>query len=1035
MNKLGSFGQVEALLCACSAAYTTARKFLDSIQISLKNALSTAIEYIAKYLNGQHDVQLPLAEVEIESGELEVDSTQRSIKIKYDDVLTSSFGRFISTNQYQKAYDLVSDAKNLNEIRGQCLTACIDHLVDNNAFSQCFSFLKLLICHRPSVLTKYTVKKLFRISLRAGYKASSIEMIAALETRLDLSEHVDLYFRMNQYLLGALLKNGDYSTASDLFGKLKHMSPYDADQNAALYYKLYEILIKGCLSKIVNRMDDAKTFLSEIAQRKPNDVFFNKIIDFSAKKNEIGFAEYVFKIMVSNGIQPSIVTYNTLIDSYFRQNRFNQAWIIFDLLKKSDKRPDNFTYTTMINGIKSMNPPDVERAFILFAEYKQVNRPDQIIYNCLLDACINANDLNRAHQLLIEMKQDQNIQLDEITYNTLIKGCCRSKKTSQAIAYYQEMKSKNIRPNRITYNTLIDNCVKAKKMRDAWRFYEEMTSACITPDNFTYSILINGIKSNHTNKDELNRALELLDAMQSNAEFKPDEILYNSLIDACIKFNEINRGLRLYEEMKKKRITPSSITYGILIKAYGKQNELSKAFQLFEQMKAQKMKLNDVTYGCLLDACVKNDRMDLTSVLVNKMKQDNIVLNTILYTTMIKGFSKSGDLEEALHIFKVMKESPKAQPSLITYNCIIDACVKNENIMKANELFEELYYKNSAIRPDLITFSTIIKGFCRRKDNDRAYHYMKLMQHSGTKPDEPLLNLILDCCYNTNNCKLAMEVFDLMIQLKVYPSHITFSILMKIYGKSRKLDKAIEVVSLMRANRIKPSLITFTNLIQACFKANRPDKVLEVLQEVGKENLRWDAIFYAKIISGFVSFKMIDIAAQYYKKATTCSIVLSQEIPNQLYEELALSNLPNKQQLIKEFHYPESTSWEKPSALHVSHRKNNDGFDADMSENKENYNTTNCTQHHNTQPFKKAKGFSKRVSNPQNYGFQGQSSTQAMSGPFKVDPLMSILKECSTESNVLIQPPTHSAKKSLNLNNKEFFMGQRNESMLPSNFL
>mmetsp|Transcript_41258 Transcript_41258/g.36601 ORF Transcript_41258/g.36601 Transcript_41258/m.36601 type:complete len:113 (+) Transcript_41258:1215-1553(+) len=112
------------------------------------------------------------------------------------------------------------------------------------------------------------------------------------------------------------------------------------------------------------------------------------------------------------------------------------------------------------------------------------------------------------------MKRDSNLKLDEISFNTLIKGCCKSKQLYQAIGFYEEMKKMGVRPNRITFNSLIDTCVKTNKMIEAWKFYEEMTTSEIKPDNFTYSILINGIKSNHHNKDELNKALGMLDIIQ-----------------------------------------------------------------------------------------------------------------------------------------------------------------------------------------------------------------------------------------------------------------------------------------------------------------------------------------------------------------------------------------------------------------------------------------------------------------------------------------------------------------------------------------
>ena len=109
---------------------------------------------------------------------------------------------------------------------------------------------------------------------------------------------------------------------------------------------------------------------------KPNDIFFNKLIDFASKNKLITFAEYIFTLMINCQISPTIVTFNTLIDSYFKMNYYKHAWDLFEQLKVSEVKPDNFTYTTMINGIKSMKKPDIEKAFILFDEYKKLNKPD-----------------------------------------------------------------------------------------------------------------------------------------------------------------------------------------------------------------------------------------------------------------------------------------------------------------------------------------------------------------------------------------------------------------------------------------------------------------------------------------------------------------------------------------------------------------------------------------------------------------------------------------------------------------------------------
>jgi len=698
---------------------------------------------------------------------------------KASESTNNKFESLFNAKKFKEAMEFFMEENNHSEIKTYSFNSFIDKLSDAGQVAIFTDLLTFSIQNKIPVLTKYTMKKYFALLAKVNKTNLGQNILNLYLNSLGENDSKELLYRIYQYYISASLKAGDLSTALNLFNTFKTEYSF-SEETSSVYYKIYEILIKGCINIDKGNLEKAKLLLEEVAAHKPNDVFFNKLIDFSAKHNDLSFSEYIFKVMVSHTIQPSIVTYNTLIDSYFKQNKYNQAWILFELLKKSDKKPDNFTYTTMINGIKSMEKPDLNKAFQLFNEYKEINKPDQIIYNCLMDACINAGNFDRAYQLLDEMKKDPTLKLDEITFNTLIKGCCKTKKLYQAIGLYEEMKKINVKPNRITFNSLIDTCVKTGKMGEAWKFYEEMTKCDIVPDNFTYSILINGIKSNHHNKDELNRALSMLDVIQNSPDFTPDEIFYNSLIDACVKFNEINKGLSVFEEMKKKKIEPSSITYGILIKAFGKINDLVKAFKIFEQMKLKHMKINDVTYGCLLDACVKNDRMDLALILVDKMKQDNISLNTILYTTLIKGFSKVNKLDEALNIFNIMKENPRTYPNLITYNCMIDACVKCDNMIKALEIFEEMTNGNRAIYPDLITYSTMIKGFCKQKNIEKAYHFLNLILNNKITPDEALINLLLECCYSTGNIDRGVEIFNIMNSLKIPASNITYSILIKV---------------------------------------------------------------------------------------------------------------------------------------------------------------------------------------------------------------------------------------------------------------
>jgi len=127
---------------------------------------------------------------------------------------------------------------------------------------------------------------------------------------------------------------------------------------------------------------------------------------------------------------------------------------------------------------------------------------------------------------------------------------------------------------------------------------------------------------------------------------------------------------------------------------------------------------NSVTYGCLIDACVKNNRVERAMEVFESMKRDGVALNTIIYTTIIKGFAKCFNLDKALEIYQTMKQDEKIKPNNVTFNSLLDCCVRCNNIQTASLIFEEM--KASSTSPDLITFSTMIKGYCKEKNIEKA---------------------------------------------------------------------------------------------------------------------------------------------------------------------------------------------------------------------------------------------------------------------------------------------------------------------------
>jgi len=108
----------------------------------------------------------------------------------------------------------------------------------------------------------------------------------------------------------------------------------------------------------------------------------------------------------------------------------------------------------------------------------------------------------------------------------------------------REMRDFNLEPNDITYNTMIDLAVRVDDLEKAWKYLDEMKLLGIQADSFTYSTLIKGIKNGkriQNGPQALNKAFSLLKDLQEEG-LQPDEVLFNCLIDACVKFKDIKKA-------------------------------------------------------------------------------------------------------------------------------------------------------------------------------------------------------------------------------------------------------------------------------------------------------------------------------------------------------------------------------------------------------------------------------------------------------------------------------------------------------------
>merc|ERR1719336_3266715 len=113
----------------------------------------------------------------------------------------------------------------------------------------------------------------------------------------------------------------------------------------------------------------------------------------------------------------------------------------------------------------------------------------------------------------------------------------------------------------------------------------------------------------------------------------------------------------------------------------------------------------------------------------------------------------------------------------------------------AEELFREMTAPASHVQPDLITYSTLLKGYCHIGDLDKALQVAETIKACGLKCDELVYNTLIDGCVKANDLSAGIGPFAEMTQSGMRPSAITHSILVRLYQRNGYKADAFDAVA------------------------------------------------------------------------------------------------------------------------------------------------------------------------------------------------------------------------------------------------
>ncbi len=327
---------------------------------------------------------------------------------------------------------------------------------------------------------------------------------------------------------------------------------------------------------------------------------------------------------------------------------------------------------------------------------------------------------------------------------------------------YEETHDPKLRPNTVSYNAAISSLTRAKnkhELQQAEALFTRMETLAagkyfwIKPDSFSMTNVISAW-ANSDLEGSAQNAEAILNRMQAmyedgNASMKPTTVAFGAVLNAWARSGNVERSEAIVTHMENlmnttgfEELRPNNIIYNTLINSYGRSNE-ANASKRVEEILAKMEKLRDegfhdasptiITYNSVLQVYSRSQEKgtwnqekgvyekarDILKYLEEiKHSKPNLAPTTVTYTTFLNVLARARNekktliAEAILHQMQSTPGNTKAQANSFTYDAILRNCAHVNS-------------KNSEVRSHAITLAqSVLKYFEEHSSKITAQTYI-----------------------------------------------------------------------------------------------------------------------------------------------------------------------------------------------------------------------------------------------------------------------------------------------------------------------
>ncbi|CAJ2658198.1 unnamed protein product [Trifolium pratense] len=646
-----------------------------------------------------------------------------------------------------------------------------------------------------------------------------------------------LGIKPNEIVYNTLLAAmGKAKRARDAKGIYQDMRKDGFEPNWITYSALLEAYARG------RYINDALIVYKEMKEKRMtlNKFLYSMLLDMCADVGYIDDAVEIFEEMKHSGTcQPDSFIYSSLINMYACNGNILQAEAMLNEMISCGVEPNIFVLTSFVHCYgKAKQTDDVVKIFNQF--WDMGITPDDRLCGCLLYVMTQipkdelgkiTNCIEKANpklgyivKCLTEEKEDDGYFMKEV---------------SELLSAAAEYVKKSL------CNSLIDICYNLgmeDRARDLlglglWlEIYNNIQSRsetqwCLNLKPFSVGAAITAL---HVWLDDLSKAFE-------SGEELPQ------VLGICWRYNPSDKDLAIVFESYLKELNSPFYKDADRTGWFYTTSREAKSWLHSRGLNETVADLNPTVLDVPINLSsfhnpIPQPLVTLQHVQLEYPDAKSSPIENQVYE-ILKGFGDNitehdagfilnnmSNLDNAMLVFKYFVQKVQPVKQVILYNVMLKLFRESREFEKAEKLFYEML--QSKVKPDIITFSTMIScaGWCAK--HHKAVEWFEMMPSFKCEPDDKLLSFMISSSASIGNVAMASRLYRRAIEKKWKIDKVAFSALIKMYGKSGDYARCLRVYSDMKVFGVKPNIATYNNLFLLMGTGKRAHKAKAIYEEM-----------------------------------------------------------------------------------------------------------------------------------------------------------------------------------------------------------